>query len=165
MGDTVSTRDTRKVLFVGGPRHGETVTGQPKGGEIYRVPIPGEPAFEYKAVPLKLTYADPLGRPGASYEAFAFTSPNVDPDRGVQGKEHFGQALSDALIRWYVRENGYGVNDLAEGTSSTAYVAWCDTCSKGRVRHTFDNMNERAAWMNDHTQSTGHTARWENTEV
>ena len=162
----MSTRDTRRVLFVGGPRHGETVAGQPKGGEIYRVPVPGEAAFEYKAVPLQLVYADPFGRPGDSYEAFAYASPNVDPDRGPQGKELFGQAISDALIRWYVRENGWRSDSQADRSISTAYQAWCDTChNKGRNRQTFGDQTERAAWMNDHTQTTGHTARWENTEV
>lgn len=154
------------VLFVGGVRHGRAVAYRelPREGEVYRALDP-QGTTEYTAVTIRIAYPDAFGQPGRTRESRVFASEQVNPDRNQHSMELFQQGLYDAMVRRWCEVHGVSTDPLQDKGSRTKFVAWCDTCDRnGRRKTTFATPAERAVWLNDHSQTTGHTGRWENTE-
>lgn len=168
-----------ETLFVGGPRHGKTVAGQPeKEGELYRVPATSakDEPVDYKASEVTLTFPHPVtGVPGDTFTCFVYVIPALYPDN-PQAQQMLQTALPEAALRSYIMTNGRSTTGGPEAVAAQrepVYVAWCedDDCAIGGVNaatadgpwevHTFPTLKERAVWIGAHKTATGHVARWE----
>lgn len=164
-------KDQKRTLFVGGPRHGKVVIGQPTiEGEPYRVPAanPKDDPIVYKATEITLTFPDPVtGKPGETHSCFVYVIPLLYPDNPEQ-TQNLQAALMDAALRQIITANGIRVTGGPAAVAAQripVFVAWCDECPPGvNMPADYPSAKDRAAWMADHQTTTGHTARWENRE-
>lgn len=156
------------TLFVGGQRHGTDVdmdsappaTGTPDRPPSFVDPVTGE---AYTRVTVSFQLNNPLTQepiPGQVWENDIYLQNTLagDPNQGMAG-------LQDSVTRWWFQTHGTRKESI-EGSlaernghhqTGESLSARCEGCGQADV---YATRLERAAWMQHHIETTGHTVRW-----
>jgi len=159
------------AIFVGGSRHASVHLQPDPAGDAPAVLETRPPHIDnlatgerYNLMSMRFTIphpTTPASVPATVYEIGAYIYAEItDPNVAMAG-------LQDAALRQWFITQGVLVSDAAHGPGNgkpdavgRVYLALCAECADMTVP--FGSMTDRANWMRQHIEATGHKPTWSN---
>jgi hypothetical protein len=157
------------TIFVGGSKHGtgyrSDVMPDVKPPPSYVDMATGD---QYVLAPVNFQTQHPLtGQPDQQWEntIYLHAALTQDPNMGMA-------ALQDAVTRWWFTTHGThkplstpDTNGRAEASPEPQVLGYLALCEGCRSDLAFDTQIERAKWMQEHIDKTGHKPTWSDAVV